>query len=257
VTATTPVDAARTDAARTAERRPNSPSGRHTALVLLVDMALPIGLYYGLRAAGAGSYLALIVSALVPMLSALVQFLRERRLDAMAVFVAVVILVGLLASLVSGSTRFMLAKDGWVTGAAGLWFLATVRARRPLAFLGARPFIEGRFRSDGTSWDVLWAEFPKFRRIWRVSTAIWGVAMIIDGLLRVLMANTLPVDAVPGLGGLLWPVTLVLLQLVNGVYYELSGLWRITRRNSVPEPSPQPGSSPAPDTPPAGGSAAG
>ena len=240
MTATTPAGAA-----TAAERRPKPPSGRHTGLVLLVDMALPIGLYYGLRAGGVSSYLALIVSALVPMVSALVQFARERRLDAMAVFVAVVILVGLLASLVSGSTRFMLAKDGWVTGAAGLWFLATVRARRPLAFVGGRPFLEGRFRSDGTSWDVLWEEFPKFRRIWRVSTAIWGVAMILDGLLRVLMAYALPVDEVPGLGGLLWPVTLVLLQLVNGVYYEWAGLWRITRRN------------PEPDTPTAAGSAAG
>ncbi|MHA6763190.1 VC0807 family protein [Streptacidiphilus sp. PAMC 29251] len=204
-------------------------NGRHTALVLLVDMALPVGVYYGLRAAGVGSYPALIASALVPLASALVQFLRERRLDGMAAFVAGVILLGLVASLVSGSTRFMLAKDGWVTGAGGLWFLGTIWARRPLAFLGARPFLEGRFRSDGTSWDVLWEESAKFRRIWRVSTVIWGSAMIIDGLLRVLMAYALPVDAVPGLGGLLWPVTLVLLQVVNGAYYQWAGLWQITR----------------------------
>lgn len=221
---------------------------QHSGLVLLVDMALPVGLYYGLRSVGVGTYPALLVSALVPLLSAVVQFLRERRLDAMAVFVAVVILVGLAASLISGSARFVLAKDGWVTGAAGLWFLATVRARRPLAFVGARPLLEGRFRSDGTSWDVLWEEFPKFRRIWRVSTAIWGVAMIVDGLLRVLMAYTLPVDAVPGLGGLLWPVTLVLLQVVNGVYYEFAGLWRITRRDVRPKvpPEQRAGSVPAP-----------
>jgi len=216
-----------------------SVSAKRPGLVLLVDMALPVGLYYGLRAAGLSSYLALLVSALVPLLSALVQFLRERRRDGMAVFVASVILVGLVASLVSGSTRFMLAKDGWVTGVGGLWFLGTVRARRPLAFVGARPFLEGRFRSDGTSWDVLWEESAKFRRIWRVSTAIWGTAMILDGAVRVLMAYTLPVDAVPALGGLLWPVTLVLLQLVNGVYYEVAGLWRITRANANPNPNPR------------------
>ncbi|MFC1419919.1 VC0807 family protein [Streptacidiphilus cavernicola] len=208
---------------------PRPRTGRRTALVMAADIALPIGLYYGLRAAGVSTYLALLVSALVPAVSALVQFLRERRLDGMAAFVAGVILLGLAVSLISGSTRFMLAKDGWVTGLGGLWFLGSVRARRPLAFQGARPLLEGRFRSDGTSWDVLWEESPRFREIWRVSTAIWGVAMVLDGVARVLMAYVLPVDLVPALGGLLWPVTLVLLQVVNGLYYEWSGLWRITR----------------------------
>ncbi|MEY9841490.1 VC0807 family protein [Streptacidiphilus sp. EB103A] len=208
---------------------PSPPPRRRTALLLLADVALPIGAYYGLRAAGLSIYTALIVSTLVPLLSALLQYRRERRLDGMAAYVGAVMLLALAASLVSGSTRFMLAKDGWVTGVAGLWFLWTVRSRRPLAFVGARPFLEGRFRSDGTSWDVLWQDSARFRRIWRVSTAIWGVAMILDGAVRVLMAYTLPVDAVPGLGGLLWPVTLVLLQVVNGVYYEVAGLWRITR----------------------------
>ncbi len=211
---------------------------KRSALVLLADIALPIGLYYGLRAAGLSSYLALIISALVPLLSAGIQFLVERKRDGMAVFVASVIVLGLVASLISGSTRFVLAKDGWVTGVAGLWFFGTIWARRPLAFVGARPFLEGRFRSDGTSWDVLWEESARFRRIWRVSTAIWGTAMILDGALRVVMAYTLPVDAVPALGGLLWPVTLVLLQVVNGVYYEVAGLWRITRRTAGPDLGP-------------------
>jgi hypothetical protein len=198
-------------------------------LLLVADVALPVGMYYALRALGASSYLALLVSALVPLVSAGVQFRRERRLDGMAAFVGGVMLLGLAASLVTGSARFMLVKDGWVTGAAGVWFLATVKARRPLVFEGARPLLEGRFRSDGTSWDVLWERSPKFRRIWRVSTVIWGGAMILDGVIRVVMAYTLPVDTVPALGGLLWPVTLVLLQLVNGVYYEFAGLWQITR----------------------------
>ncbi|MFI1521962.1 hypothetical protein [Kitasatospora cineracea] len=46
----------------------------------------------------------------------------------------------------------------------------------------------------------------------------------------------LPVDAVPGLGALLWPVTLVLLQLVNGVYYEVAGLWRLTAGTATRSP---------------------
>jgi hypothetical protein len=40
--------------------------------------------------------------------------------------------------------RFLLAKDGLLTAVWGLWFLATIRFRRPTAFVMARPFMEGR-----------------------------------------------------------------------------------------------------------------
>ncbi|MEZ0089701.1 VC0807 family protein [Streptacidiphilus sp. EB129] len=222
-----------------------APSGRRTAVVLLIDVALPIGTYYGLRAAGVSVFLALVISAVVPLVSALVQFRRERRWDGMAAFVAAIMLAGMAASLVSGSTRFLLAKDGWLTGAAGLWFLASIRASRPLAFHGARPFLEGRFRSGGISWDVLWEQEPRFRHIWRVSTAIWAAAMILDGAARVVMAYSLPVDLVPALGGLLWPVTLVLLQVVTGVYYQVAGLWGFTSRSPRPAANDESAAAPA------------
>ncbi|MER6301597.1 VC0807 family protein [Kitasatospora sp. NPDC001539] len=204
------------------------PSGRRLLLGVLRDVAVPIALYYGLRAAGASVFVALLAGALLPAVTTAVQWWRTRSLEGMAGFVAGTMLLGVAAALVSGSPRFLLAKDGWLTGVAGLWFLISIRARRPLLFHGGRPFLEGRFRSDGTSWDVLWEREPAFRRIWRVSTAIWGVAMLLDAVVRVVMAYVLPVDLVPGLGALLWPVTLLLLQVVNGVYYEVAGLWRLT-----------------------------
>ncbi|MFI9273380.1 hypothetical protein ACIGXM_22065 [Kitasatospora sp. NPDC052896] len=80
---------------------------------------------------------------------------------------------------------------------------------------------------------MLWKREPAFRRIWRVPTAIRGVAMLLDAAARIVMAHTLPVDLVPRLGASLRPVTLVLLQLVNGVCYELAGLWRLTRSGSA------------------------
>ncbi|MGF1427171.1 VC0807 family protein [Kitasatospora sp. LaBMicrA B282] len=219
-------DATRTDPTRAAANPP--PPRRRLLLTLLWDLAVPLGLYYGLRAAGVSVFAALLLGALLPAVTCAVQWARQRTLEGPAGFVAGTMVLGVAAALVSGSPRFLLAKDGWLTGAAGLWFLLSIRAHRPLLFHFGRPLLEGRFGADGTSWDVLWEREPAFRRIWRVSTAIWGVAMLLDAAARVVMAYTLPVDLVPLLGGLLWPVTLVLLQLVNGVYYELAGLWRLT-----------------------------
>ncbi|MFD9690916.1 VC0807 family protein [Kitasatospora sp. NPDC059146] len=215
---------------------PPRPSGRRLLLGVAWDVVVPIAVYYGLRAAGVGVFGALLAGAVLPALTTAVRWLRTRSLEGMAGFIAGTMLLGVAAALVSGSPRFLLAKDGWLTGVAGLWFLVSVRARRPLLFHAGRPLLEGRFRSDGTSWDVLWEREPAFRRIWRVSTAIWGVAMLLDAAARVVMAYTLPVDAVPGLGALLWPVTLVLLQVVNGLYYELAGLWRLTSGTTARPP---------------------
>ncbi len=40
------------------------------------------------------------------------------------------------------------------------------------------------------------------------------------------MAYTLPIDLVPGLNGALWPVTFVLLQVVDIIYFHRAGFWR-------------------------------
>lgn len=204
------------------------PGGRRFLLQLLVDVAAPVALFYVLRDLGASTFAALLAGAVLPVVAAGLYWLRDRRLEGMAAFMAGVMLAGMLVSLISGGTRFMLARDGWVTAVAGLFFLGSTAAHRPLAYLGARPLLEGRFRSDGTPWETLWQTEPAFRRIWRVSTVIWGLALLADAAARIALSYTLPLDTVPALTGLLWPATLILLQLVNGIYYRAAGLWHLT-----------------------------
>jgi len=57
----------------------------------------------------------------------------------------------------------------------------------------------------------------------------WGIALLVDAVIRVTMAYTLPVDLVPGLGGALWPVTFVVLQVITNVYFQRAGFWLILR----------------------------
>ena len=85
--------------------------------------------------------------------------------------------------------------------------------------------------NDGVSapevFDDLWNSEPQFRHIWRVASVLWGVGLLTDAVLRVVMPYTLPIPVVPGLGGALWPVTFVLLQVVSNVHYHRAGLYRI------------------------------
>ncbi|MGH2343835.1 MAG: VC0807 family protein [Chloroflexota bacterium] len=145
--------------------------------------------------------------------------MRRDRLDGLGLFMMTMMLLSSGASLLTGSPRFLPAKDGWLTGVSGLWMLLSARSRRPLTFLFARPLMEGRKVFDptarrwaaptGESWDAVWARSPRFRRIWRVITVVWGAAALVDAAIRVIMAYTLPIDVVPALGGAPWPVTFV------------------------------------------------
>lgn len=215
-------------AVRRPPRAPRPPRGTSALVDMLVDIALPLALFYGLRAAGVGVYPTLVVSAAAPAALVVGRFVRSRRLDHLALFTLTVIAVSTAVSLVSGDPRLLLAREGWVTALIGLWFLGSPAARRPLAFLYSRPLLERRTRAPGrpADWDELWDRLPRFRRIWRVGTALWGGALLADAAVRVLMAYTLPVDTVPALNTALYAVTSLVLIVITNVYYTAVGLYR-------------------------------
>jgi hypothetical protein len=96
----------------------------------------------------------------------------------------------------------------------------------------------GRVRPCGQSWDELWERIPRFRRIWRICTVIWGTAILADAAIRLVMAYWLPIGVVPALGGALWPATFIAVQVVTNVYFARSGFWRILKNGASAEPSP-------------------
>lgn len=203
-------------------QRPNR--GR-AALTLLIDMGAPIGLFYLLHAWGMSSFLALLISGVAPGLHSVYQLVRHRTLDGLGVFMVGVTAVSAMASLIGGTPRFLLAKDGMVTAITGIWMLATTRAHRPVVFYFARMLLEGRIGPAGESWDELWDRLPRFRRVWRIANRIWGVATILDAVARFVMAYALPVDVVPGLNGALYAVLFLVLQVITNIYYFRAGLY--------------------------------
>jgi len=194
---------------------------------LVFDIAAPIGLYYLLRSAGASYALALLAGAAPPAVGAGSTLVLRRRADPVAVMMVAALASALVGSLIAHSPRFLLAKEGLITAMWGVWFLASARGRRPAALVFARPLMEGMRIFAGRSWDVLWATAPRFRRIWRVSTVLWGLGLLLDAAARVTISYTLPIDQVPGIGGALYPVTFIALQLITNVYYTRAGLYQM------------------------------
>ena len=201
--------------------RPADGTGRRAARVavrLAAGLAAPTALYYALRAGGLSVYASLLASTVASALPGLVTLARERRVDGLSAYVTAMMLGALVISLIPGATRFLLAKEAVLTAVTGVWFIASVRGRRPLVYLFTRPILQGRLHWPA-DWDALWDAAPRFRRMWRVSSVIWGIGLLVDAVLRVAMAWTLPPDEVPGLSTALYAVLAVVLNVVTHAYY--------------------------------------
>jgi len=180
-------------------------------------------LYYLMRQAGVGVYAALVVGAVLSLVPASVAMLRGHRPGGLEAFFTVLLFASLAISLVPGDERFLLAKDALVTGGVGFWFLASLRwAERPLAYQFARPMAEGRFGWP-RDWEGLWEREAWFRRMWRTSSTLWAAGTLLDAVARVVMAYTLPADAVPGLNLAMYVATAVVLNVVTTVVYVRAG----------------------------------
>lgn len=108
-------------------------------------------------------------------------------------------------------------KEAWLTGLAGVWFLASPRApatgvplqqthaRRPAALA----------RRLGRPLGTLTAVPAHVARVQRALRRRHAA----DAALRVVLAHALPVDEVPGLATALYAVTSAVLLVVTNVYY--------------------------------------
>ncbi|MGC3001262.1 VC0807 family protein [Streptomyces sp. G35A] len=182
-------------------------------LVVLCDIVLPVGLYYLLRAAGTGEITALLVSGSAPALHTLWSAIRHRKLDAIGIFTTVLLLLSAAASLMTSDPRIVLARNGLFTALAGVWLLVTLFTARPFTYQALRTLLPGRT----AVLERLWETDAAFRRVWRGLTVLWGVGLLCDALLRVVMAYSLPIDTVPALDGVLYAASWIGLQVITQV----------------------------------------
>jgi hypothetical protein len=216
-----------TQQAETPAQRRRPPWLRPGLFWFAFDLLAPTALIYVLLWLGSGLYAALLASAVVSAVSALVSYRRGTGKQRFASHMLALSMAAFVVALVTGSDRFLLAKESVLTAMVGFWFIGSLWATRPLTYQFTRPLLERRFERKSRSWELLWEREPRFRRIWHVSTVMWGVAMLIDAVLRVVMAYTLPVHDVPAMQTGMIIVTLLVMQILTNTYYVCAGLWRM------------------------------
>ncbi|QRP47301.1 VC0807 family protein [Amycolatopsis sp. FDAARGOS 1241] len=196
--------------------KPTTPPEQRRELIvnLAINLVAPAALFYGLRALGVNQWLALLAGVVPPAVRAGQTVVTKRRVGTLAVFTLSILVLSVATSFLSGSPRFLLAKDGWLTAAAGGWMLATL-PRKPFLYQVLRSFLGTAARERV---EHNWLGSPTYRHVLRVATAMWGVVLVLDAGVRVLLADTLPVDRVPLISGLQYVGVYLALEITTRVY---------------------------------------
>jgi hypothetical protein len=185
------------------------------ALNLLFNVVLPIVAVNVLRSRGIALVPALALSAFFPALETGLTWLRARSLDAIGAVSLAFIALGIGASLLSGDVHFALAKESFFTAVFGAFALGSLLAPRPLLFYFSRSFVTGGDPARMREWNERW-QFPRFRRVMRLMTAVWGVGFLIEALARVALVYAVPVS-----------VAVVASPLLATAVYAILMIWTI------------------------------
>jgi hypothetical protein len=186
-TAPTVVDPAVPDASASA--------GTHRMLrSLFADVGLAVLAYYGARLIGLSEYTALLAGTVVSGLRLAWVALRSRRLDPFAVFMMVLFGAGLALTFATGDARFVLVKDSFTTGLAGLMFLGSALVGRPLSYYAAQRFAGP---AGAAAVRERWSD-PRARRAFGQSSLVWGLGLLTESLARLPLIYLLPLDVAVG-----------------------------------------------------------
>ncbi|HEY6419891.1 MAG TPA: VC0807 family protein [Candidatus Binataceae bacterium] len=151
---------------------------------LVCDVAMPIVAFNVLTREGVSTLWALVAGGLFPALNNLRVWAKSRRLEPLGIIVMTFLAVGTAASLISGSVFFALIKESFLTATFGLICLGSLFAERPLMFYINRQFVAGEDPVRLAWWNGLW-EVPAFRAAQRLVTTVWGIAYLVEALVRV------------------------------------------------------------------------
>jgi uncharacterized membrane protein len=181
---------------------------------VLLDVAPPLGAYYGLRAAGASEYVALISATVLSGLRVVYGVIRSRRLDPFAGYLLLTFGLSLAVGLATTDPKMILIGNTLVNGIGGLIFLGSCVIGTPLTQV-----VGERFTSDGD------AEDPGVRRIHVLLSAMWGIGLLVEVGLRLTVIANMSVDAANGVNSAITLPVIGFLVLASVV---------VLRRSSAP-----------------------
>jgi len=160
---------------------------RSALMIAVFDIGGPLLAYSLLRSAGFSSVTALVLSGVFPAAGVTINFILHRRADALGVLVLAGIAAGAILGLVSHNARLVLDEGSVPTAVFGLICLGSLATPKPLMYRLALEFV-GPDTPKGREFDGLW-QYPEFRHVFQVITAVWGAAYLAEAAARVVIVQ--------------------------------------------------------------------
>ncbi|RUP29787.1 MAG: hypothetical protein EKK51_19005 [Mycolicibacterium sp.] len=139
---------------------------------ILLDIAPPLIAYYGLRAAGASEYVALLTATVLAGSKVAYDAIRTRRLDPFAGYLMLNFGLSLAVGLSTSDARLLLAGTTLVGGIGGLVFLGSCVLGTPLTQVVSE-------RVQTGEQDTSAAAVAYRRRVHILLSAMWGAGLIV------------------------------------------------------------------------------
>jgi intracellular septation protein A len=136
------------------------------------------------------SLTALLIATLLPMIEHVVIFVKRRTLDAFGILMLGTFMLGVSLSIAGGDEKLVLLRESFVTSAVGGVFLLSLLFRRPLIYHLAKRFMAGK---SAAALEERWA-VPYIRFVFRLMTAVWGVLLLAESIIRVMLVYRLSTE---------------------------------------------------------------
>jgi hypothetical protein len=161
---------------------------------MVINFVLPY-IIYSTFDAKLGDVNALLISSAPPILWSIVQLIGHRRIDALSLLAIGGIVLSILAAIGTGSARALQLREKLVTGLIGLVFVGSALIGKPLIY----ELAAATMRRKGAAGAAELAHFESFkdsagfRRTMTIMTLVWGISLIADVAIGIVLVFTLSV----------------------------------------------------------------
>ncbi len=177
---------------------------------MALDIAPPLVAYYGLRAVGTSEYVALLSATVVSGLRVLYSAIKARKLDPFALYLLLTFGLSLAVGLSTTDPKLLLAGNTLVNGIGGLIFLGSCFIGTPLTQV-----VADRLRTNDENALPDAGEVQRRRRTQVQLSAMWGIGLLLEVAVRLVVIANLSVDAANGVASVISLSVTALLVVVT------------------------------------------
>ena len=172
-------------------------TGERDTVLLLASTALSLAVMFGLYAAGLSAPVAMVAGLVVQGGGVTVSILRRGKLDGFALLVLTELALGIVLSLVtSGDPRFLVARPAFYTAVAAVYVFVTCFRGEAFMYVVSRPMAVAGDPKRDVAYTKAWRNSAGFRRLERIGTAAFGLILLAESVLRVVLVFQFDADDV-------------------------------------------------------------